>query len=164
MATGVLQKGLAEEVWLMPCKRNPLKDEPALMSDEERLEMLSRAISYCAVNKNEHRLKICNEELGMPTPSYTYDTFQSLRKKYPEHNFRLLVGADSYLDFKRWYKWEWLEKNLRPLVYPRPGYELGELRPDWTLIENVDTVDISSTEIRDIIKRNLSVIEYLPWM
>ena len=99
----------------------------------------------------------------MPSPSYTYNTVKALMDKYPENEFRLLVGADSYLSFRDWYEREWLENNLDPIVYPRPGYEIKDPLPGWTLLEGVEKIDISSTEIRKRIARKLPVQDIMPW-
>lgn len=149
VAKGIIEKRLADEVWMMPCKRNPLKDGSTTFPDAERLEMLKTAADKINRMLGDEKLRICEVELGMPDPSFTSDTLRKLTETYPQHHFRLLVGADSYLNFKKWRDWEWMERNFKPIVYPRPGYEIKELRPDWTLADGLPTVDISSTRIRE---------------
>ena len=164
VASGVIDNSLADEVWMLPCRRNPLKDVDPVWADETRLDMLGKATEYWEKKHENKKLKVSCIELTMPSPSFSYNTFRCLMEKYPDLNFRLVVGADSYLDFQKWYEWEWLESNLRPIVYPRPGFLLKEVRPGWTLLEGVETVDISSTEIRKMIEENKPVVHWMPWL
>lgn len=151
VAQGVLQNGLAGEVWMLPCRRNPLKEDSPEYSDEERVRMIETAVkrleSEGRVDKDT--IKVCDIEFTMPSPSYTSDTLRTLQALYPDREFRLVVGADSYLNFTKWRDWEWLEANFSPIIYPRPGYELTEVRERWTVLKDVRQVDISSTEIRN---------------
>lgn len=144
----VLRRGLADEVWIMPCRRNPLKDGSTTWDDRTRLEMLRRE----AREIDPERVRVSDMELGMPEPSYTCDTARRLMAEHPDVRFRLLVGADSYLRFEEWRDWRWLEEQLCPIVYPRPGYGIEHLREGWTLLDDAPQTDISSTRIRNEMK------------
>lgn len=149
VACGVLRRGLVDEVWLLPCRRNPLKDGVAL-PDGERLRLLENAVAHITENLGyEGRLKVDPIELSMPDPSYTWQTMQTLCKKYPEYEFRLIIGGDSYLNFGKWVRNEWLKENFHPIVFPRPGYEIKDIMDsDFTLLKDVPLYDISSTRLR----------------
>ena len=164
VAQGVLTRGLADEVWMTPCRLNPLKDGSALLPDSTRIYLLEKAVDWVNSRLADSPVKICDVELGMPSPSYTADTLRLLALKYPEHNFRLLTGADSYLDFERWKDWEWIESNFSPVVYPRPGSKMERLRPSWTLLDNVEETDISSTVLREKLNAGEDVKEWMPWI
>lgn len=151
VAEGVIKQKMADMVWMLPCRRNPLKDAAPAYSDDQRVELLREAIQE---EERQGRIapgtiKVDDIEYSMPEPSYTCDTLRELQKRYPEIEFRLVVGGDTYKEFHRWKNREWIEKNFSPIVYPRPGYELTEVAPDWTLLTGVRTVDISSTQIRN---------------
>lgn len=164
VATGILHEGIADEVWLMPCRKNPLKEGTVQMQDAERLDLLKRAIDFFSPSAGEGKLRIEPLELGMELPSYTYRTMQRLTEIYPDVRFRLVVGADSYLEFKKWKEWEWLEENFSPVVYPRPGYPVGNVGNRWTLLDGVKIFDISSTFIRERLRKGEDVSEFMPWM
>ena len=119
------------------------------MPDSERLSLIEKAIRGENESAGKELLRLCEIELGMPDPSYTADTLRELRKKYPEFTFRLITGADSYLNFEKWKEWEWIESNFNPIAYPRPGYQMEETRKGWTLIRDARQVDISSTQLRE---------------
>lgn len=163
VARGVVERGLADDVWLMPCRRNPLK-AAVLMDDISRLRLLRQAADYTNRRLGGERIKVSELELEMPAPSYTSETLKALTEKYPDRGFRLVVGADSYLDFHRWRNWEWIVENFAPIVYPRPGQTIGTLEPGWTLLGGVEEVDISSTRLREMIKSNQPAVEYMPWI
>lgn len=150
VARGVLDAGLAEEVWMLPCRQNPLKGHAPEYSDAERLALIEEAVGRLEKEgkAREGAIKVCDIELGMPAPSYTSATLRELARRHPDHEFRIVVGADSYLGFGKWKDSEWIERNFAPIVYPRPGYEISEARPGWTLLRDVPQIDISSTQIR----------------
>lgn len=163
VARGILDRSLADEVWMMPCKKNPLKDS-SLLDDDTRVNLLRKAVDHIRKTNKEYKIEISDIEYQMPSPSYTVDTLARLQELYPEHKFRLAVGADSYLDFHKWKNWEWIESNFHPIVYPRPGYPIAELRKGWTLLDSVKTVDISSTEVRNLLAERRDCMEWMPWL
>lgn len=164
VAKGILCQSLADEVWMMPCRQNPLKDGAGLMDDETRKKLLEKAAKYYEDMTGENKIKVIDIELGMPVPSYTADTLLRLTEIYPAHEFRLVVGADSYLGFSRWKDSELLEKNYNPIIYPRPGYHIEMPRPGWTKLENVRQTDISSTKIRELMEKGADCRQWMPWI
>lgn len=165
LANAVLDKKLGDEVWLMPCLQNPLKENAPEFDTEARLELLTKAIAY---NETLHpdkkgKVKVSTVEIDREEPSYTYDTLRRLSERYPDRRFRLLVGADNYRLFDRWYRHADLEKEYSPIVYPRPGYEIDGEREGWTVLTDVETADISSTEIREMIKEGKEIANIIPW-
>ena len=121
VARTVVERGLVDEVWLMPCRRNPLKDGSTTMPDAERLRLLNKAADYYNGLMEREAVMVKDTELGMPEPSFTADTLRKLSVEYPGIELRLITGADSYINFNRWKEWRWIEANFRPIVYPRPG-------------------------------------------
>lgn len=164
VAKGILEQKLADEVWLMPCKKNPLKDSDTLISDSRRLKMLEDAVNYTNQAGFEGKIKISDLELRMPVPSFTCATLEKLKKENPDIKFRIAVGGDSYLNFESWKNWEWIEKNFEPIVYPRPGYEINVVRPGWTLLKDVAVHDVSSTQIRARLAKGEETIHEMPWL
>ena len=164
LASAVIRKGLADEVWLMPCRRNPLKANAPQFDEEKRLGLLHKAARYCNTLFGKERIKVSELELTMPEPSFTADTMRRLMAENPDVEFRLLVGADSCLDFSRWREWEWLERNFAPIVYPRPGYALEGARQGWTLLEDVEQTDVSSTLLREMMAKGEDPREFMPWV
>lgn len=165
VAREVLAKGLVDEVWMMPCRRNPLKDDGSEFSDSLRIDLLHKAIEYAKLeNDGELPVFVNSMELSMPEPSYTWKTMSELQKMHPDCSFRLIIGGDSYANFASWVKNEWLAENFSPIVYPRPGYEIGQPREGFTILEDIVTYDISSSDIRKKIREGEDVSKYMPWI
>lgn len=150
LAQGVVESGLADEVWLTLSPLNPLKAHPEeLLPDEVRLEMLRLA------TEGVPGLKVCDIELSLPRPSYTVNTLSVLAERNPEVTFRLLIGSDNMLIFDRWKDHDVILSRFSPIVYPRPGYP-------WEGAIDLPVHDISSTRIRAMLKAGEPVNNYLP--
>ncbi|WP_374166181.1 nicotinate (nicotinamide) nucleotide adenylyltransferase [Arcticibacter sp. MXS-1] len=146
-----------EQVWLVVSPHNPLKDKSGLINMYDRLEMAKLATDH-AVN-----LKVTDVEFKMPQPSYTIDTLAHLTERYPEHEFSLIMGADNLASLKKWKNYELILRDYGVFVYPRPGFDSGELasHPSVTLTET-PLMEISSTFIRKSLKAGKSVQFFLP--
>lgn len=143
----LVREGVVDAVWLIRTPQNPLKQVEGLMSNGLREELLRVAI------EGHERLEVCSIEDQLPLPNYTITTLHELQKRYPEHQFHLIVGADNWLIFNRWRQWEQILDEFHLVVYPRPGYPIAENVGFSYPAARVRFVDapqynISSTEIR----------------
>ena len=163
VARAIVDNALADEVWMLPCRRNPLKEAgKVMMEDDVRLGLLNQAAEYANAKYfgTEQKIKIDSIELSLPQPSYTCVTMRELERRYPGMRFRIVMGGDSYLGFDRWKDAEWLEREFAPIVYPRPGFKLEKLKEGWTILENVPEFSASSSEIR----AGRGLPEWQPWI
>jgi len=147
-----------EELWFVVSPHNPLKEASDLAPEEHRLEMVRLAIANYMP-----RIQVCDVEMQMPRPSYTIDTVNFLKLKYPKRDFAILMGADSLQSIDKWKNFQELLKSNRLLVYPRPEINLSKLKDSYK-VEVVDAplLDVSSTFIRDLIRDGKSVNLYMP--
>ena len=114
LAKQILRKAKLDEVWFMVSPLNPFKVADAdLLDDHLRLQMAQKAL------EKESGLHACDYEFHLPRPSYTWDTLQALHHDYPDDEFVLIIGADNWLKFDRWYHSADLLKNYRIVVYAR---------------------------------------------
>ena len=155
-----------DEVWFMVSPLNPLKQGNAdLLDDHKRFELAQKALA------DEPHLKASDFEFHLPKPSYTWQTLQALSTEYPDCEFRLIIGADNWQVFDRWYHAEDILRNYRIIVYPR-NEERGctstlhphpsTLHPSPSTIENCPMFNVSSTEVRLRIREGLSVEGLIP--
>ncbi|MCD6332356.1 MAG: nicotinate-nucleotide adenylyltransferase [Bacteroidales bacterium] len=151
------QFGNLDEVWFIVSPQNPLKENSYLLPDNQRLEMVHRAI------KGYDRFRASSVEFTMPRPSYTIDTLTCLSGKYPDNDFFLLMGSDQLPDFYKWKNHEQLLKYYRIMVYPRPGFSGHELikHPNVTLVK-APQIEISASFIRQSIKNGKEIRFFLP--
>lgn len=158
LAQSLVDQGLVDEVWLLVSPLNPLKqDNRSEYADySDRLRMAELACEDC------RGLKVSDFESHLPIPSYMVNTLAELQKAYPEHTFSLVIGADNWDSFHRWYKSEEIIDNYDILVYNRPGYALDESQlPSSVRVVDTPLYDISSTQIREAIKKGEMPAEWL---
>ncbi len=124
---------LADEVWLLPTYSHAFSKD--LAPFDVRLAMCRAAAA--AVGP---WVRVDAIESELPEPSYTIDTLDALTARHPEHEFRLLVGADTLDDTDAWKRWDRIEADYRPIVAGRHGYREVPGVPVFP--------DVSSTEVR----------------
>lgn len=146
-----------EQVWFVISPHNPLKEKASLLNQNQRLYMVNVAI------EDDARFKSSTIEFDLPQPSYTINTLVHLKEKYPQHTFSLIIGQDNLESFHKWKNYEEILKKYKLYVYPRPGAKSSELEqhPNVVLTQ-APFIDISSTFIRDAIKKKKDVRHYLP--
>ena len=94
--------------------------------------------------------------------SYTVDTVTTLRARWPEASFTLLVGADAAATLPRWREPERLQSMVEVVVLARPGASAvhadGAGHPVVPMRQIATRqVEVSSTEIRDRIRSGRSI-------
>lgn len=146
-----------DEVWLMLSPLNPLKaGSNELIPDVMRLRMLDVAL------KGADGIKVSDVELSMPRPSYTINTLRYLSKRYPRHDFRLIIGADNWRIFSEWRDSQSIIDDYGVVVYPRPGYPVGTIYDAGVEVINAPMADVSSSFIRKSIARGKDMKYFLP--
>ncbi|HAN79783.1 MAG TPA: nicotinic acid mononucleotide adenylyltransferase [Bacteroidales bacterium] len=146
-----------DEVWFVISPHNPHKDKANLLSEQQRFEMVYRAI------EKYPKLKASNIEFALSQPSYTVHTLAYLEEKFPEKKFSLIMGADNLNSLSNWYNYEVILENYRLYVYPRPGCELGELQHHKNVqVTNSPVMEISSSFIRESVKKGFDISYLMP--
>lgn len=156
VARGVIEQGLADEVWLMVSPCNPLKRETELLDGHIRFEMVRRAV------EDMQGLVASDFELSLPLPSYTWRTLRALEETWPHCRFLLLIGADNWSLFSQWAHHEELLRRYSFIVYPRPGFPVAAS----VLPANVRLLDAphfpwSATDVRRRLQRGEDVSDML---
>lgn len=155
LAREVLVRNMADEVWFMVSPMNPLKRDNRITDENIRLQMLRLAV------KDEPRFKACDFEFALPRPSYTLHTLNALEKAYPDRIFTLLIGADNWAGFDKWYKGDEILSRFSIVVYPRAGVEKPKL-PDGVCWLPSPLYDVSSTMVRSSVSDGLSISGLVP--
>lgn len=139
-----------DEIWFVVSPQNPFKSRKSLLHEFDRLRMVELAIE-----KNYH-FRSCDVEFHMPKPSYTIDTLSYLSDKYPQHEFKLVIGGDNLNSFHKWKNSEAILEYYGLYVYPRPNATFVIDHPNVRYIES-PMIDVSATFIRKAIKNGHSV-------
>lgn len=158
LAASIVQQGLVDELWLLVSPLNPLKqgETSDIAEYEHRLSMARLA------TEDIEGVKVSDFEKNLPLPSYTITTLGELRKAYPEHEFVLVIGADNWERFPRWYHAQEIIDTYSILIYRRPGCEMDEtLLPPSVQVVDTPLYDISSTEIRESAKKGRMPLKWV---
>ena len=147
-----------DEVWFIVSPQNPFKPAASLLPDEDRLTMVNLAIN------NNSKLKAFDVEFNLPKPSYTINTLNHLKEKFPQHQFVLIIGEDNLPAFHQWKDYEQILKECIVYVYPRSNVEMTTMHfhPKIKVIKDAPLMDISATDIRYAIKQGEKVGNKLP--
>ena len=145
------------KVWFVVTPQNPLKPSRALLHDFDRYDMV-RAAVY-----ENYKFEVTDIEFHLPKPNYTINTLVHLKEKYPDKEFRVIIGEDNLANFTKWKNWERILEDYGLYVYPRPGVTKTDLirHPNVRMVE-APLVDISATFIRNCVRKNQSVRYLVP--
>jgi nicotinate-nucleotide adenylyltransferase len=137
-----------DRVLFVPNRTPPHKGVVA--SARHRLEMVRIAI------RNEEGMEASDRELRRDGASYTIDTLREIRKEMGEEGeVFFIVGSDSLPEIPAWRESGEIPKMARVVAVSRAGAPReGKFEAD---LLRIDPVRISSTEIRDRVRRGLDL-------
>lgn len=105
-----------DEVWWLVSPGNPLKDGRADMAP------LAARLASARSMARRSRIRATDIETRLRT-RYTVDTLARLVRRYPDHRFVWLMGADNLAQFHRWRDWRGIARAMPIAVIGRPGYD-----------------------------------------
>jgi len=163
-------------ILLIPCNLSPsLKKTNASAID--RFEM-TKVISQ----SNTNNFLSDDREIKRGGISYSYDTLRDIKNKYGQ-NILLIIGADVFLNFDKWYNYNKIINMVNIIVLNRPKYNtdfnnslpkeiidkiitnkddfLNE-KSGYIYLFNNSEYNISSTIIRSMIKNKKEPISMTP--
>ena len=146
-----------EQVWFVVSPQNPFKKNNSLLHEFDRYDMVQRAVSENPL------LKVTDIEFHMPKPSYTIDTLVRIQEKFPQHEFRLIMGEDNLAQFPKWKNYEQILEYTGLYVYSRPQSAPHNFK-DHPAVKFVEAplLDISATYIRSCLKNGSSIRYMVP--
>lgn len=151
IARAALNEGY-DEVWIVVSPHNPHKRKEELWPFDERLKMVEICLD------GEEHIIACDCENTLPRPSYTINTLEYLREKYPEHRFSLLIGGDNLQKFHLWKDFQKIIDSYGLIVYPRASGQAIQIedQPNIHVIK-APLLNISSTGIKKLLTENQSI-------
>jgi nicotinate-nucleotide adenylyltransferase len=145
-----------KQVWLVVSPQNPLKPQGSLLNEYDRLHLAKLAI------EDDMQLKVSDIEFSLPRPSYTIDTLTYLQEKYPQHEFSVIMGGDSFQNLPKWKNFETLVKNYQFIVYRREGFEISNDYGARVLFLEAPLLQLSATLIRNNRKEGITIRYLVP--
>jgi nicotinate-nucleotide adenylyltransferase len=150
-----------QQVLFVLASNPPHKREATILPDVHRLHMLKLALA------GQPYFAVSTVEIDHPGISYTVDTLRHFRR-LPElaaAEFFLIIGADSFLEFKNWREPQEIIKLARLAVYPRPNLDLRQIAPEFFRAAHFlrgPQIEISATDIRKRCGGGLSIRYLVP--
>jgi nicotinate-nucleotide adenylyltransferase len=149
-----------DKLIFIPAFIPPHKRGENIIPARYRLKMLNIAI------KDKKCFEVSDIEIKRGGTSYTIDTLQLLKNKYPASKFFLLLGYDNYIEFYLWKDYEKIFEICTINVFNRNAGDIHNSN-DLILLPknkvrylNTPLLDISSTEIRKMIRKNNPIDYY----
>jgi nicotinate-nucleotide adenylyltransferase len=134
---------------------------------QHRYEMVRIAIA----SMKDSRMLADDREIlakGRGKSNFTADTLLQLQQDFPDQRFVWIMGEDQLQGFTIWSRWQWLATQLEFAVCARPDSHGQPMAQQLiTLGAKVHWVEIapdtiSSSEIRDLLKRKQALSDQLP--
>ena len=107
-----------DSVMFVITPQNPFKQNSKILSNKNRLELVSLAI------KSNPKLQVSSIEFDLPTPNYTIQTLKKIKAYYPKDNFVLILGEDNLSSFDKWKDYSNILSDYELYVYPRRNNEV----------------------------------------
>ena len=157
-----------DSVFFMPTGNPPHKEGSHVLDAKLRLQMVTIAISDIPYFD-------CSDlEVKRAGKTYTSDTLTWLCERYPEDTFYYIVGADSLDYMDEWHMPEVIFQKAIILAAMRKTQSLERVLSVKQLLEekyhgtihllDCPEIDVSSSEIRNLVSKQCSVSGKLPAM
>lgn len=155
-----------DKILFIPTGKPPHKDKDSISSNSHRYNM-----TLFAINSNPYYL-ISSIEIQRESIAYTIDTIKYLKSKFNYTDFYFILGSDSLYQIHKWKDYKELLGLCNFIVAKRQDLdndnlkvkikELSELYGSPLSILESPLIDISSTEIRNRVKKGLSIKYLVP--
>lgn len=144
IANYAITHDLVDEVWFVVSPKSPGKKNINMTDEMIRLSNVQLFVS------NKPYFHCCDIEYFMPRPSFTYDTILALNQKYPSCHFFLILGADQWQHFDKWYKSSSILKEVGIIVFPRDNINFRNMpiNKNVIFVHDAPSINISSTSLR----------------
>ena len=158
-AEDILKACKLDKVIFIPSARPPHKNEKSVTSAKDRFNMVKLAI------KPFPGFEISDFELKKSGKSFTIDTVRYYKKNIKKTDrLYFIVGADIVEQLPTWKSWKELVKEVHFLIMTRPGFKVEKKAAKIGTPVEIRNIDVSSSEIRHLIKKGLPPTFMVPEM
>jgi nicotinate-nucleotide adenylyltransferase len=155
LAQESLKKLHLDKVIFIPTYISPHKK----IRDDNAYKRYKMAALACAGNP---KFEVSNIEIKKRKVSYSVNTLRELKKKYgKDAELFFITGSDSLNELESWKEVGEVLKLANFIVANRPGSPVKKLRKKVKAIE-ISAPDISSSMIRERVRRRLSIENLVP--
>ena len=155
LAEEIREKLELGKIIFVPAYLPPHKNSKGIAPAGARWEMVKRAI--------KGNVKFCASDIEIRRRgrSYTIDTLNAFKKKYPKDELYFITGSDLLRYLPQWKDLRELIKMVKFVVATRPGYPLERI-PSYITTIPIRAVDISGVAIRRALEKNQSIRYLVP--
>ncbi len=149
-----------DQVLLTPSFQHAFKGD-AEASPRDRATMTELAVA------GDARLVADRIEIDRGGVSYTVDTLMALKEREPDTRWHVIMGLDNLAELAAWDRIELLPGLAQVVVTSRGGSAVPGPLPDSPLADGytpvtVPALEISSSQIRDRVRRGRSIRYWVP--
>jgi nicotinate-nucleotide adenylyltransferase len=155
-----------DKVLFIPTAVPPHKTSQFLVPPQDRLSMVQLAI------EGNDAYQLSDIEFNRQGKSYSYDTVNEIKSLYPDSDIYLIIGADQFLTFHKWYRYEDIldvvtictsarENELEKQEMLSYAQSNEKMRGKY-FIADYPVIKLSSCEIRDKIKKGEDISKLVP--
>jgi nicotinate-nucleotide adenylyltransferase len=154
-------------VLLAPAGVQPLKPEGAQASFQDRLRM----VELLCEGAPGLEASVVDAPRADGRPNYTIDSLRRLRSEFPAPSeLFVIVGADAFVEIRRWKDPEDLLREARWIIVSRPGFDLNLLESLGLTSEQRGQIEVlgdlaepvSATEVRERLREHTSASQLVP--
>ncbi len=159
LAEQVKEKLKLNRVIFIPCFRPPHKPGRKLSPAKDRFRMTQLAL------EGNPSFSISDIELKRKGFSYTVETLRQLNELYPKSQIYFLTGSDVLDEIHTWKDPEEIYKLAKVIIAKRPGFDEFDPQNRFakkSIIVEITGVDVSSSQIRERVKRGRSIKYLVP--
>ena len=159
VAESVCQLLKLDKLFFVPSYISPHKERGEDKLAHHRTRMVRLAIKF------NPRFNLCDSEVKRKGISYTYETVETLHRRYPTCKLLLIIGADNFAEFHTWKNPERITHATSLVVMNRPLHASGNAGGKFhkgIQFAPVPDIQISSTQIRTMVRRHLSIRYLVP--
>ncbi len=150
MAEELIEKQYLDKVIYVPTGNK--YNKPYLIDSKHRYNMLK------LMTKDNKNLFVSDYELKTNL-TYTYQTLDYFKNIYFKDEIYFICGSDNLKEIKTWKNYEYILDNFKLLVVKRNSDNLDDILKNINssniIIANIKLSNISSTYIRNNIKKNI---------
>jgi nicotinate-nucleotide adenylyltransferase len=159
LAEQVKEKLGLDKVIFIPSASPPHKSKRKLSPAKDRFHMTKLAL------ESNSTFLVSDIELKRKGLSYTVETLKQLKKQYPDSEIYFLTGSDVLDEIHTWKNPEQIYKLAKVVIAIRPGFDSFDSKNHFakkSMIVPITSVDISSTQIRERVKKEQSIKYLVP--
>ena len=142
-------------------------NKEGLASNEDRFFMLQK------ICENNEGIEVSDIEITSQRQLYTIETLRLIQEKYKEYEIYFVLGTDNLKELETWHEADELLKKFKMLVLERGDDDIEQIieeddflrkyKTSFIKLQNIEKINLSSTEIRDKVKRGESVTDLVPF-